>query len=339
MILAGFATRLVARLNVNAEVSERVPVDMESMKAFVRSDATSDVVVLADVPVAEVGDRDVRVEVRAFGVGLHDRYFIPPDARFPYVIGTEAAGVVVEAGAGVEAFGPGDRVLLSSALNAKGGSWAEFVVVGEGGLTRMPDELDFPTAAGIPVAGKTAVESMHTLDLRRGDSLFVAGASGAIGTLVVQMAVAQGIRVAGSASARNHDHLLSLGAEKAVDYNASDWQEQVRQWAPGGVGAALAIQPGTGAQSQFVVRERGHVVTVSGDAFEPERDVRVEQFMHRADARRDMADLLAAIADGRIRVVLERIYPFTEAVAALEKTETRHARGKLVVAGFGGLAA
>lgn len=75
-------------------------------------------------------------------------------------------------------------------------------------------------------------------------------------------------------------------------------------------------------------------MTVSGDAFEPERDVRVEQFVHRADARRDMADLLAAITDGRIRVVLERIYPFTEAVAALEKTETRHARGKLVVAGF-----
>lgn len=88
-----------------------------------------------------------------------------------------------------------------------------------------------------------------------------------------------------------------------------------------------------------MVRERGHLVTVSGDAFEPERDVRVEQFMHRADAHRDMADLLAAIADGRIRVVLERIYPFTEAVTALEKTETRHARGKLVVAGFNSLAA
>ncbi len=53
--------------------------------------------------------------------------------------------------------------------------------------------------------------------------------------------------------------------------------------------------------------------------------------MHRADARRDMAELLAAIADGHIRVVLEQIYPFEEAVAALEKTETRHVRGKLVV--------
>jgi NADPH:quinone reductase-like Zn-dependent oxidoreductase len=57
--------------------------------------------------------------------------------------------------------------------------------------------------------------------------------------------------------------------------------------------------------------------------------------VHRADARRDMAELLAAITDGRIRVILERIYPFEEAVAALEKTETRHARGKLVVTAAG----
>ncbi|MCD6728164.1 MAG: NADP-dependent oxidoreductase [Solirubrobacteraceae bacterium] len=308
---------------------------MELMQAFVRREATNGEVSMAEVPVPQVGDHEVLVQVRAFGVGLHDRWFIPPDARFPYVIGTEAAGVVVETGTGVETFGPGDRVMLSGAPNPKGGTWAEFAVVGETSLTRMPDALDFPAAAGIPVAGKTAVESLHTLDLRSGDTLFVAGASGAIGTLVVQMAVARGIRVAGSASARNHDYLLSLGAEKAVDYNASDWHDQVRQWAPGGVDAALAIQPGTGASSQFVVREDGHVVTVSGDTFEPERTVRVEQFVHRADARRDMAALLAAITDGQIRLVLERIYPFEEAVAALEKTETRHARGKLVVTAAG----
>lgn len=85
--------------------------------------------------------------------------------------------------------------------------------------------------------------------------------------------------------------------------------------------------------SQFVVREGGHVVTVSGDPFEPQRDIRVEQFAHRPDSRGDLAALVAEIAAGRIRVVLERVYPFPEAVAALEKTETRHARGKLVVTG------
>jgi NADPH:quinone reductase-like Zn-dependent oxidoreductase len=127
---------------------------MELMQAFVRQQATNGEVSRAEVPVPDVGDHEVLVQVRAFGVGLHDRWFIPPDARFPYVVGTEAAGVVVETGTGVETFSPGDRVMLSGAQNRKGGTWAEFTVVGETSLTRMPDALDFPAAAGIPVAGK-----------------------------------------------------------------------------------------------------------------------------------------------------------------------------------------
>ncbi len=305
---------------------------MTMMKAYVRSGSDSDLVSPAEVPIPEVGDGEALVRVHAIGVGLHDRYFIPPDARFPYVIGIEASGTVDQVGSDVQSVSPGDRVIASSAMNPKGGTWAEFVVVDEASLTRMPDGLGFPEAACIPVAGKTAVESLHTLDLESGDTLFVAGASGAIGTLVVQIAAARGIRVAGSASVRNHDYLLSLGAEKAVDSSAADWQGQIRQWAEGGVDAVLAIQPGTAVDSEPAVREGGHIVTVSGDAFEPERDIRVEQFVHRADVGDEMAELVEAIAAGLL-MVLERSHPFEEAVAALEKTETRHARGKVVVTG------
>ena len=149
------------------------------------------------------------------------------------------------------------------------------------------------------------------------------------------MAVADGVRVAASASARNHDHLLSLGAELAVDYTAPDWQQKVRRWALNGADAALAIQPGTGDLCQVVVREGGHVVTVSGDSVAPMPGVRAEQLVHRSDTRRVLADVVAAVAEGRIRVVLERIYAFEDALLALEKSETRHARGKLVVTGPG----
>ncbi len=303
------------------------------MRAFVRTGATNGEVRLTEVPVPGVGDSEVLVRVVAFGVGIHDRFFIPPDARFPYVIGTEAAGIVVATGAGTQHFAPGDRVLLASALQPKGGTWAEFAVGDEASVLAAPHALDLTIGAGIPIAGKTAIESLHSLGLRRGATLFVAGGSGAIGTLVIQMAVARQIRVAASASAKNHDHLHSLGAELAVDYAAPDWQQDVVKWARHGADAALAIQPGTGEPCQYVVRQGGHVVTVSGDRFAPVRDVRVEQLAHRPDARRELADLVAAVAEGRIRMVVERVYPFAEAVSALEKTETRHARGKLVVAG------
>ncbi|MGH3447361.1 MAG: zinc-binding dehydrogenase, partial [Nocardioidaceae bacterium] len=73
------------------------------------------------------------------------------------------------------------------------------------------------------------------------------------------------------------------------------------------------------------------LVTVSGDPCAPKRGIRVEQFPHRADPSKEMAELVTDISTGRIRLVLEHVYPFDQALSALEKTETRHARGKLVV--------
>lgn len=90
------------------------------------------------------------VEIRAFGVGIHDRYFIPPDARFPYPIGTEGAGVVVKTGEDVKDFAPGDRGMLSTVLQPQGGTWAPFAVAPAQAVMKMPDGLAFEQAAGIP---------------------------------------------------------------------------------------------------------------------------------------------------------------------------------------------
>src|SRR5699024_4097322 len=157
----------------------------------------------------------------------------------------------------------------------------------------------------------------------------------AIGTLVVQMASSRGIRVMGSASEHNHAYLKELGAEEAVDYHDPDWPALVQRWADGGADAALAIQPGTGAPGQQVARAQGHVVTVSGDSAVVRANVRVDQIVPGRDISAAMAALVDDIAAGRIRLVLEQLYSFDEALAALEKTETRHARGKVVVLGVG----
>lgn len=301
------------------------------MQAYARVDPRDQIVELAEfaIPVADADQ--VLVAVHAFGVGVHDRYFIPSDVSFPYIIGLEAAGVVTELGADVVDIKLGDRVMVASVNNRKGGTWAEFVAVDQRGITVIPGVLDFETAAGIPIAGDAAVESMHTLDMSAGETLYVSGASGAIGTLVVQMAARRGVRVVGSASTGNHEYLLSLGAEHVVDYRDPGWADEVRRWAPGGVDAALAIQPGTPGPSQDVVRDGGHLVTVSGDPCPPQRGIRVEQFSHRAGTNNELVELLDDISTGRIRLVLEHVYPFDKALTALEKTETRHARGKLVV--------
>ena len=303
---------------------------MQKMKAYVRTSAADMNVELAEVHVPEVDAGEVLVKVAAFGVGVHDRYFIPANVDFPYVIGTEAAGVIERVGGDVKEFEAGERVALTSVLRKKGGCWAEFAAVPEGDLMPVPDDLGLTEASAVPIAGKTALESIRALGLPSGSTLFVAGASGAIGTLVIQIAAQKGIRVIGSASEKNHDYMRSLGAEQAVDYSDPQRKEKILEWFPGGVDAALAIQRGTADDCIAVVKDGGRVVTVSGNEGTAERGIELFQFEHH-EMKAELAGLMRDIAAGRIKLVLEHVYPFDEAIEALTKTETRHARGKLAV--------
>lgn len=265
-------------------------------------------------------------------MGLQERYFIPSDAIFPYVVGTEAAGIIRAVGKNITGYTIGDRVILTSVLQPKGGCWAEYVAVPQNTLIPLPDAMSFVAGAAIPVAAKTALESIRELALTAGSTLFIAGASGAIGTLVVQLAVSRGIRVIGSASEKNHQHLLDLGSVHAVDYTNPTWPNLIKSWWPVGADAALAIQPGTVSQSMRVVRDGGLVITVSGDEqVSGERFITVRQMQHQAETQQAVVALVSDVAHGKVRLVLEKIYPFKKALDALHKTETRHAQGKVVV--------
>lgn len=306
------------------------------MKTYVRIDAANQSVQLAEVPIPEIGEGEVLVKVEAFGVGIHDRYFIPQGISFPYIIGSEGAGVISKCGSSIKDFKIGDRVIFTTVLQPQGGSWAEYAAAKQASLIPLPDNLSFAQGSAVPIAGKTALECMRDLDLKKSDELFIAGASGAIGTFVIQLASAKGIRVSASASERNHEYMKSLGAEKTVDYHDPNWVNQVKEWSgTGGVDAALAIQPGTGGESIKVVKDGGKLITVSGDSAHvaPEREIKIAQMGHNTD-RQALVDFVEAISKGEIKVVLEKEYPFDKALEALQKTETRRARGKLVVDGL-----
>ena len=303
------------------------------MKAFVIPQAGEVTVEAAVMPRPRIDDDELLVRVKAVGVGIHDTYFLPADASYPYPIGIEAAGVVQEVGSAVSGHRPGDGIAFVRSLQPKGGTWAEFVAVKASSLImEVPADLDFVTAAALPVAGNTILRAFHALaDLPAGATLFIAGASGAIGTLAIQLASRRGLRVAASASTANHDYMISLGAEKVVDYRDMGWQNQVREWMPGGVDAAIAVQPGTSATSMSVVRDGGQLVTISGDQVLSERGVRMVGIPYHVDVRKELAQLIAEAASGVIHVELERVYPFDEALSALAKVRTRSARGKSVL--------
>ncbi len=303
------------------------------MKAFVIPQPGAHTVELAEVPVPKIDDDELLVRVQAVGVGIHDSYFFPSDAKYPFPIGIEAAGVIEERGSVVRGHLSGDRVAFVSSMQPKGGTWAEYVAVKAGSLIMpIPSGLGFVEAASIPVAGNTVLKALRALaEVPIGGSLFIAGGSGAIGTFAIQLARKRGWRIAASASEANHDYMLSLGAHKAVDYHNLHWREQVLEWMPGGVDAVMAVQPGTSAESLPVVKDGGSLISISGDALVSERGVRMMGIPYHVDVADELVQFMEQIAAGEIHLELEQVYPFDDALAALAKVQTRRARGKLVL--------
>ncbi|WP_240377151.1 NADP-dependent oxidoreductase [Bacillus piscicola] len=305
---------------------------MSRMKAIVKQSASPHDFDLMEVPIPGISENELLVRVKAIGVGIHDGYFLPNDIHYPYPIGIEAAGIIEKTGQNVTDFQAGDEVVFVSSMQKKGGTWAEYAVVAANSLILpIPNGMSFAEAAAIPVAGNTALKALHALDLKPNDSLFIAGASGAIGTFAIQLAADMGCTVAGSASKRNQDYMRSLGATKTVDYHDADWQEQIKQWMPGGVDAALAIQPDTGQPSMEILKDDGRVVAVSGDQLTPQRNVAIKPFPYQVDVTDELLQLMKKINSKEIKLFIEQTYPFQQALDALEKTGTRHARGKLVI--------
>lgn len=306
------------------------------MKAYVRTSAATQEVELQEVDIPKINADEVLLKVEAFGVGIHDRYFIPSEVKFPYIIGSEGAGRIIEKGSEVSDFNIGDKAIFTTILQIQGGSWAEYAVAKQSALIRLPNNLTAQQGAALPIAGKTALECIREINSNKGDRLFIAGASGAIGTFVIQLAKEKGMRISASASTKNHDYMKSLGAEHTVDYNDPEWTTKILEWSNGGVSTALAIQPGTGSDSIKVVKDHGLLVTVSGDSqtVGPERNIEIRQMGHQLFTNSEMIELVAKISEEKINLVIEKEYPFSEALEALKKTETRSARGKVVVKGL-----
>src|SRR5699024_9467098 len=143
---------------------------MDRMKAFARTSRSDVEVKLVEVHIRNIKENDVLVDVEACGVGSHDRFFKPDDVDVPDPSGTEGSGAIVEAGSNVTDFKINDKVIFSSSLQPKGGCWTEYVAVSEKSLVRLPEKMDVTTGAALPVAGKTALEAIRSINLNAGDN-------------------------------------------------------------------------------------------------------------------------------------------------------------------------
>ena len=249
-----------------------------------------------ELPDPHPGPGQVRIAVRAAGVNPSDwkkRQGLM-DPELPQTLGYEAAGVVDELGEGVADVAVGDRVF---GFSADGAAQAELAVLAY--YAPIPPSLDFPAAAALPAAVETAARALDQLGVGDGSTLLINGASGSVGAAAVQLAVARGARVIGTASPANHTYLRSLGAEP-VAYGEG-LVERVRALAPDGVDLALDVA-GSGVLPELIelADGPGHVVTIADFAGAQEHGVRFSSGESWPRALRAGRDRRA----GRVRALL-----------------------------------
>ncbi|MCG6494422.1 NADP-dependent oxidoreductase [Kitasatospora sp. A2-31] len=305
------------------------------MKAITyRSYGGPDVLEYGDVPEPKLGPDSVLVRVAAASVNPVDWKIQAGyldgvlDVVFPVIPGWDVAGVVEQVGVGVTEFAPGDEVMGYVREDmVRRGTFAEYVAAPVRTLARKPAALDFAQAAGLPLAGLTAYQALtRALEVKPGETVLVHAAAGGVGSLAVQIAVALGARVIGTASERNHDYLRGLGAEP-VAYG-DGLADRVRALAPEGVDAVLDLVGGEALQlSPALLAEGGRLASVADGAV-------LALGGRYVFVRPDAADLtaLGELADsGRLTVEVAATFPLERTAEAHRLNAAGHTRGKIVV--------
>jgi NADPH:quinone reductase-like Zn-dependent oxidoreductase len=285
-----------------------------------------------DLPEPPVGPDTVLVRTRAAGVnpvdigirGGHLAGAYPH--HFPIIPGWDLAGVVERVGPAVVDFAPGDEVFgYVRRDDVQWGTAAEFVPVPQRCLAHKPESLGFAEAGALPLAGLTAYQALtEVLDVGEGDRVLVHRAAGGVGFFAVQIAVALGAHVIGTASPRNHGFLRDAGAAEVLDYAAGPISGQLAE----PVDAVLDLVGGeTLADAPAQVREPARIASV----VDP---VVLELGGRYVFVRPDAHDLeeLARMADaGQLRVPIAKAFPLAETAAAQRLVAGGHVRGKVVI--------
>jgi NADPH:quinone reductase-like Zn-dependent oxidoreductase len=295
-----------------------------------------EVLVLQDIELPAPGEGEVLVEVRAAGTNpldykLYSGAMGSDPAKLPMPLGLEAAGVVVAVAPGVTGYtGPltvGDAVIATGIS----GGYAERVVARAADVGHKPESLSFEQAAGLLLVGGTAWHLLTKTGVGTGDTVLIHGASGGVGLMAVQLAVARGAKVIATASPARHDQLRGYGAEP-VAYGEG-LADRVR--AIGTVDAALDVAGTDEAllTSVELVADRSRIATIAGFAKAPELGIAV---LTEADGGQEIRDasrpeLIDLAARGKLDVTVDRTYPLDEAAEAHRYLQTGHARGKVVL--------
>ena len=300
-----------------------------------------EVLAVTDQPTAEPGPGEARIEVRASGLNPIDYKLYSggrnaDPARLPMRLGFEAAGVVTAVGP--DAAGPAGPVTVGDeviAYRVSGGYAAELVVPARA-LVPKPAAIGWAEASGLMLTGATAWHALAETAIASGDTVLVHGASGGVGLMAIQLAIARGATVVGTASPARHDLLRDFGAVP-VTYG-DGLADRVRAAAPQGVDAALDLV-GTDEAidvSVELVADRRRIATIAAAGRGLALGIKVLGGAPGADPGTEVRDAarpeLARLAgQGTLRVLVTRTFPLEDAADAHRAIMAGHATGKMAL--------
>jgi NADPH:quinone reductase-like Zn-dependent oxidoreductase len=304
------------------------------MKAVVAHEyGAPEVLKFEEVPRPEPKENEALVRVIASAVNpadpltLSGKYAREFGTHLPLIPGYDIAGVVEKTGANVTKLKVGEAVYGYPTF---GGGWAEYVTVQEWEVAAKPASLNFVEAAAVPMVALTAWQALvDVAKLQAGQTILIHGGSGGVGSFAVQIAKALGARVIATASTTNQDLLKQLGADEAVDYTKTRFEDVAKD-----VDAVLdPVGKETLARSYDIVKKGGIVMSLVARPDPAEikkRGIRGAGISVHPDAE-DLAEIARLIDTGKIKPIVTEVLPLSEAIAAQQQAATHHTRGKVVL--------
>jgi len=286
-----------------------------------------------DAPRPEPKENEALVRVIAAGVnpvdalirtGKYAKFF---GTTLPLIPGYDIAGIVEKTGAKITKLKAGDSIY---AYVLWGGGYAEYAVATEGEATAKPKSLNYIEAAAVPLVALTAWQALiDTAKLSAGQTVLIHGGSGGVGSIAIQIAKARGAKVIATASTSNQELLKQLGADVAIDYTKTKFEDVAKD-----VDVVLdSVGKDTLARSYGVVRKGGIIATLVAQPDQAELDkngIRGAAISVKPNAS-ELAEITKLIEEKKIKPVVSQVLLLTEALKAQEQAATHHTRGKIVL--------
>lgn len=290
-------------------------------------------IIVADIPKPTIKDDEVLVEIKAAGVNPVDGIFRQGylgDGTFPLIMGSDFAGIITAIGKAAQStYAVGDEVYGYKYLG--NGTYAEYAAISMDLLARKPKNLSFIEAAAIPCAGLIAYDTIaNVLEVSNKDNVLITGGTGGVGSFAIQVARALGAHVVATASTSNQKYLEEQGAV-AIDYQTTDYADEVKRLYPNGVDKALSAIPQTVHTILPTVKSGGRLTWITGpDGPKMERMIAGGN-TNGSRGTQLLNELTTLIERSEMKVSIDKVFSLSQAIEAQRYVDQGHTKGKVVI--------